>query len=156
MGYKFGERSEGNLKGVHPLMIKIARRAIEITEQDFTVTEGVRTPERQRRLYAQGRTAPGDIVTWTLNSNHFVDSKTGYGMAIDAPPYPISWKGTAENLARFDKVAAAMFKAAKEFQKELDELGLELRWGADWDMDGKPRERGESDSPHFELHRRKK
>jgi peptidoglycan L-alanyl-D-glutamate endopeptidase CwlK len=26
-----------------------------------------------------------------------------------------------------------------------------LRWGADWNRNGNPRERGESDSPHFEL-----
>ncbi len=38
----------------------------------------------------------------------------------------------------------AMFAAAKE-------LGVKIRWGADWDQDGVPREKGESDSPHFEL-----
>ena len=32
-----------------------------------------------------------------------------------------------------------------------DDLNVAVRWGADWDRDGKPRERGESDSPHFEL-----
>jgi peptidoglycan L-alanyl-D-glutamate endopeptidase CwlK len=48
------------------------------------------------------------------------------------------------NPAAFDLVAKAMFAAAKE-------LGLPLRWGADWDKDGKPRERGETDSPHFEI-----
>ena len=31
------------------------------------------------------------------------------------------------------------------------ELGIKIRWGADWDMDGVARERGETDSPHFEL-----
>ena len=30
-------------------------------------------------------------------------------------------------------------------------VGVRLRWGADWDQDGKPRERGETDSPHWEL-----
>lgn len=34
------------------------------------VVEGYRTPERQRALYAQGRTRPGDVVTWTLDSAH--------------------------------------------------------------------------------------
>jgi peptidoglycan L-alanyl-D-glutamate endopeptidase CwlK len=37
-----------------------------------------------------------------------------------------------------------MFAAAKE-------LGVPIRWGADWERDGKPRERGVTDSPHFEL-----
>ena len=43
-----------------------------------------------------------------------------------------------------------------EAQKQLKAEGkiptnTTMRWGADWDNDGKPRERGESDSPHFEI-----
>lgn len=34
------------------------------------VLETHRTQERQEQLFAQGRTAPGPVVTWTLNSNH--------------------------------------------------------------------------------------
>ena len=34
------------------------------------VTEAYRSQERQEWLYAQGRTRPGKIVTWTLKSKH--------------------------------------------------------------------------------------
>lgn len=34
------------------------------------VLETHRTQERQEQLFAQGRSAPGPVVTWTLNSNH--------------------------------------------------------------------------------------
>lgn len=34
------------------------------------VLETHRTQERQEQLFAQGRTTPGPVVTWTLNSNH--------------------------------------------------------------------------------------
>lgn len=102
----------------------------------------MRTPERQRQLYAQGRTAPGPIVTWTKTSNHFRNAKTGFGHAVDLAPFPIDWN----DIARFDRLAALMFRAAAI-------ENVPLRWGADWDRDGKPRERGESDSPHFELAR---
>ena len=34
------------------------------------ITETFRTRARQEELYAQGRTAPGNVVTWTLNSAH--------------------------------------------------------------------------------------
>ena len=37
---------------------------------DVRLWEGYRSPERQRKLYAQGRTAPGPVVTWTLRSIH--------------------------------------------------------------------------------------
>ena len=34
------------------------------------ILETVRSQERQEHLFAQGRTRPGQVVTWTLNSNH--------------------------------------------------------------------------------------
>jgi len=127
------------LKGVHPDMVKVVERAIQLTKQDFMVLEGVRTPERQKELFAQGRTKPGPKVTWTLTSNHF-KQKDGYGHAVDLVPFPVDWN----DLKKFDAMSQAMFAAAKE-------LGIKIRWGADWDSDGKPREKGESDSPHWEL-----
>jgi peptidoglycan L-alanyl-D-glutamate endopeptidase CwlK len=141
MTYALGPQSRARLKGVHPDLVKVVERAIELTGQDFMVLEGVRTPARQKELYAQGRTAPGPKVTWTLNSNHFINPKTGFGHAVDLVPFPVDWSH-----AKLDVVSKAMFAAAWE-------LGIPIRWGADWDRDGKPREKGESDSPHFELHR---
>lgn len=140
MGFQLGATSLKRLEGVHPNLVKVVKRAILLTEQDFMVLEGVRTPARQKQLYAQGRTKPGPKVTWTLNSNHFVNPKTGYGHAVDLVPWPVDWN----DLDKFDAMAHAMFTAAKE-------LGIGIRWGADWDRDGNFRERGETDSPHFEL-----
>ncbi len=37
---------------------------------DVTVVETVRSQARQNALYAQGRTAPGPVVTWTRTSKH--------------------------------------------------------------------------------------
>jgi len=36
------------------------------------VTEGKRSAARQKELYAQWRTKPGKIVTWTLHSRHLI------------------------------------------------------------------------------------
>ena len=139
MSYTLGPRSRANLAGVHPDLVRVVEHAIQITRQDFFVVEGVRTPERQSELYAQGRTAPGPVVTWTKTSRHFrgVD---GYGRAVDLVPWPIDWNTPA----KFDAIYAAMMAAAEE-------AGVAVRSGMDWDGDGNPRERGESDSPHFEL-----
>jgi peptidoglycan LD-endopeptidase CwlK len=139
MTYKLGERSVSRLRDVHPTLAAVVHRAIRITEQDFSVLCGVRTLAEQRELYAQGRTKPGQIVTWTLKSRH-LPAADGFGRAVDLVPYPVDWN----TLSKFDAIAKAMFQAA-------DELGVLLRWGADWDGDGILRERGESDSPHFEL-----
>jgi len=138
--YALGAKSLKALEGVHPDLVKVVKLAITLTKQDFSVLEGVRTPQRQADLYAQGRTKPGNIVTWTLKSNHFINPKTGYGHAVDLAPHPLDWN----DLKAFEAMAKAMFAAEKQ-------LGINIRWGADWDDDGKPREKGESDSPHFEL-----
>lgn len=142
MAYSLGATSRARLVGVHPDLVRVVERAIQISPQDFSVLEGVRTPKRQRELYAQGRTKPGNVVTWTLTSNHFV-TPDGYGHAVDLVPHPVDWEGPVR-FPKFDAIAKAMFAAAAE-------LGVPIRWGADWDRDGKPRERRETDSPHFEL-----
>lgn len=58
------------------------------------VTSTRRSAEEQRRLYAQGRTEPGPIVTWTLNSAHV--SGRAFDVTVDgAPEYdddPDAWE----------------------------------------------------------------
>ena len=132
-------RSEKNLLGVHPKLDAVVRRAAEITTQPFVVLCGVRTLAEQAALYVKGRTAPGPKVTDTMNSRHLVKND-GFGHAVDIAPYPVDWL----NANKFTEISRAMFLAAKE-------LGVQLRWGADWDRDGVAREKGESDSPHYEL-----
>lgn len=153
-GYVFGATSMDRLATVHPAFRGVIIKALSISVVDFTVLEGARTRARQRALYAQGRMtvellAAGitDIegrpdlpkVTWTLNSAH-IPRADGFSWAADLAPWPIDWN----NAARFDQLALAMFRSATM-------LGVRIRWGADWDGDGKLREKGESDSPHFEM-----
>jgi len=134
---KLSATSLSKLAGVDPRLVRVVNTAASLAkpEEDFSVLEGLRTLARQRRLYAQGRTRPGPVVTWTLNSKHIE------GKAVDLLPYPEGWGAST---ARFNALAALMFKAAAQEK-------VSLRWGADWDRDGKPRERGETDSPHFEI-----
>lgn len=137
MAYVLGARSLARLEGVDPRLVRVVKRAIGLSKVDFTVVEGRRTLARQRELYAQGRTKPGPVVTWTLKSKH-ID-----GLAVDLAPWvkgAVDWN----TLKNFDLIAEAMFEAAR-----LE--GVKLRWGADWNRNGKPRERGETDSPHFEI-----
>ena len=139
MIYSFGTASRERMKGLHGDLVAVLNRAIQLTTQDFSITCGVRTKAEQAALYAQGRTTPGPVVTWTLNSRH-IPGPDGLGRAVDVVPSPVDWNTPS----KFDAIADAMFKASTE-------LGVSIRWGADWDQDGNRRERGESDSPHFEL-----
>ncbi|MCP9270530.1 M15 family peptidase, partial [Xenorhabdus sp. XENO-1] len=47
--FKFSQRSENNLKGVHPDLVAVVRRALALSPVDFTVIEGLRTLERQKQ-----------------------------------------------------------------------------------------------------------
>lgn len=106
--YKLGARSIDNLRGVHPDLIRVVERAIQITEVDFTVIEGLRTRQRQAVLMKRG-------ASKTMNSRHIT------GHAVDIVPWPIDWN----DLSRFKLVANAMLQAAEE-------LGVDVEWGGDW------------------------
>ena len=89
MSYKLGNTSQQRLVGVHPNLVKVVQRAIEITAQDFAVNEGLRTLERQRRLVASG-------ASQTLNSKHLKQAD-GFGHAVDLVPWgDFDGNGTSE------------------------------------------------------------
>lgn len=121
MAYRLGLRSLARLRGVHPDLVRVVKRAIEISEVDFTVLEGVRTLKRQRQLVAQG-------ASKTLRSRHL----TGHAVDLGA------WVG---GTVRWDwplyyKIEAAMKAAAKE-------LDVPIEWGGDW--------KSFKDGPHWQL-----
>jgi len=107
MGYKLGTRSLQKLSGVHPDLVAVVKRAIEISEQDFSVLEGIRHINRQRELVKSGKST-------TMNSRHLT------GHAVDLVPYPVSW-----DWEYFYPIVDAMKEAAEE-------LGIDIVAGADW------------------------
>lgn len=120
--YSLGVASRKRLEGVHPDLVKVVERAIEITEIDFTVTEGLRTLTRQKELLAAG-------ASWTLRSRHLT------GHAIDLAALV---NGKARwDWPLYDKLALTMRKAAAD-------VGIKIEWGGNWR--GKKR-----DGPHFQL-----
>ncbi len=114
---KLNAASEKRLKGVKPALVKVVRRAAELTGQDFQIVQGNRTQAEQNRLYAQGRTRPGKVVTWTRNSKHLGGGAVDFA-ALDAGK--ISW-----NAKLYPAIADAFKEAAAE-------LGIGIKWGGDW------------------------
>ena len=108
MSYKLGTRSMQSLSGVHPDMVAVVKKAIEITGVDFTVIEGIRNINRQRELFKAGKST-------TMNSRHIT------GHAVDMVPWPVDW----EDLERFEVMSEAMKAAAEE-------LEIPIVWGGDW------------------------
>ena len=122
--YTLGPRSKQRLKGVHPDLVKVVERAIEISTIDFTVLEGLRTPERQKALLEAG-------ASQTLNSRHITGHAVDLGAWVDNQ---VDWSWPL-----YHKIAAAMKDAAKQ-------EGVSIVWGGDW--------RTFKDGPHFELTRK--
>lgn len=135
MPFTLSARSRSRLVGVHPDLVHVVELAIRLTTVDFVVVQGNRTQAEQDALYAQGRTKPGKIVTWTRNSNHIG------GRAVDVSPWvdgAVEWDDNGK-LGLWPRIAEAFKEAAKE-------LGVEIAWGGDW--------KNTKDRPHFELVRR--
>lgn len=110
--YKLSQKSLDRLAGVDPKLVAVVKRAIQLTNVDFGVTEGLRTLETQRKYVAAGKSQ-------TMKSKH-IDGK-----AVDLVAYvggQVSWE-----LNLYDNIADAMAKAAKE-------LNVKLRWGAAWNV----------------------
>lgn len=123
MSYQLGKRSKKRLEGVHPDLRKVVERAIEITEVDFTVLEGLRTKKRQKKLVRIG-------ASRTMNSRHLTGHAVDLGAWVDGT---VDWSWPL-----YHKIADAMKDAAEE-------LEVELEWGGDW-ISWK-------DGPHFQLSR---
>lgn len=118
------ERSLKNLEGVHEDLVKVVKRADELTDVEFIVTEGVRSLARQRKLVASG-------ASQTLKSRHITGHAIDFVPIIEGEP---SWAWPP-----FYIIAEAFKKAAKE-------LGVSIVWGGDW--------KSFKDGPHIELDRK--
>jgi len=147
--FELSQRSLSRLEGVDERLVKIVCRAIEITDVDFGVVQGLRTEEEQKALVAKG-------ASKTMKSKHLE------GKAVDLMAY-VDGRGCWE-LSVYDNIAEAMQQAAVE-------EGVQIRWGAAWNIpdirhwDGTmeeamnhyiDRRRSEGrrpfiDGPHFEL-----
>lgn len=77
--------SEARLAEVHPELARRVRQLAQLLEADgiiLRVVQGLRTWSQQNALYAQGRTAPGPIVT---NAQGGL-SAHNFGYAVDCAP----------------------------------------------------------------------
>lgn len=115
MMYQLGSRSLKNLVGVHPALAFAVTEAIKITQQDFTVFDGVRTPEKQLRLVQKG-------MSKSTNSYHL------YGLAVDLVPYTSIGPVWTEEL--FPPIIDAMNTVIEKYNLPIQNGFQE--WG--WDM----------------------
>ena len=121
MTFKLEPTSLLRLQGVHPDLVKVVERAIQLSEIDFTVLEGRRTKERQQDLLKSG-------ATTTLKSRHLTGHAVDLGAFVGGE---VRW-----DWPLYHKIAAAVKQAAKE-------VAVPIEWGGDW--------KSFKDGPHYQL-----
>ena len=137
MAFNLSSRSKGKLEGVHPDMVAVVERAIELTKVDFGVTYGVRTVEEQEKLVASGRSQ-------TMKSKHLIQD-SGFSHAVDVVAYDgsdVVWEFNV-----YDDICAAWSEGDIRSYEGTSEDAM----NAYIDLRRSQGRRPFIDGPHFEL-----
>ena len=134
MAYKFGNRSKQALARVHPDLVKLCNKVLELEIFDFGITCGYRGQDAQNQLYFEGRSR----VKWP-DSKHNKDPSE----AIDFVLYingEVNWDDTN-----------AWYMAIGVFRAVAIMLDIEIRAGGDWSGDFSTQDQTFFDLTHIEL-----
>jgi len=126
---KFSRQSQDALLTCDHDLQEVFNHVLQI--HDCTILEGFRGQEKQDEYYRTGK-----------SKVKYPDSKHNQkpSEAVDAGPYPIDWNDTK----RFYYFAGIVKGVAAS-------LGIEVRWGGDWDSDNDLNDQTFMDLVHFEL-----
>lgn len=120
--YKFSKRSLSNIEGIDYRLIILLGLMLDHSPFDFTVTEGLRTKERQAQLVKEGKSK-------TMNSKHIIGS--AFDIAIIDEKGNITW-----DLKYYKEFAEVFLKLSER-------LGFDCTWGGSW--------KSFVDGPHFQI-----
>jgi len=125
----YSERSKDRLLTCDPKLQVVFSEVIK--HFDHAILEGHRGRDSQNEKYRQGLSR----LKWPKSKHNSEPSA-----AVDAAPYPIDW----EDRERFHFFAGFVKGIAAG-------IGIEIRWGGDWDSDTEVKDNRFDDLPHFEL-----
>ena len=125
----FGTKSKKRLSTCDDKLQEIFNEVIKYV--DCSVLEGHREKDRQNKLFKEGKTK----VKYPDGRHNRQPSS-----AVDVTPYPVDWK---------DRERQTLF--AGFVIGVASQMGINLRWGGDWDQDFQVVDNRFDDFPHFEL-----
>ncbi|WKT59121.1 hypothetical protein Q2E61_09290 [Microbulbifer thermotolerans] len=128
-GYSFGEVSQSKLATCHEDLQRLLNEAIKVV--DFSVICGHRGEAEQTAAVRAGASK----VQYPNSKHNSLPS-----LAVDIAPYPIDWNN-AERFAHLQGVVRGIAHV----------MGIKIRLGGDWDMDGDITDQKFTDWPHIEL-----
>ena len=126
---KFGTVSKERLATAHPDLQKLFNEIIK--NIDCSVTEGHRGKELQNKYFDEGK-----------SKVRFPDGRHNKNpsLAVDVTPYPVDYN---------DRERQTLF--AGYVLGVASQIGLNVRWGGDWNKDFSVADNRFDDMPHFEL-----
>lgn len=131
----FGNVSKNRLQFCHPKLQRLLTEAMARADRrrtlDFTIVCGHRGEAAQNAALAAGKSTKA----WPDSKHNRLPS-----VAVDVAPYPTVW-GDAPAFARL----------AGYIQAVADDLDIEIRWGGDWNDNGRTDDERLVDLPHLEL-----
>ena len=127
---KFSKRSLDELGTCHPKIQMVFKSVVKFF--DCSILKGKRDKAEQDRLYEIGKSEK----KWPEGKHN----TEPYSEAVDVTPYPIDW--TDEK--RFYFFAGFVLGMARQ-------LGVNLRWGGDWNSDTQVQDQNFFDLVHFEI-----
>lgn len=126
---KFSDLSSRKLATCDDRLQRVFQEVIK--HWDCTVLEGHRGKEDQDDAYRAGKSK----TPWPESKHNKMPSR-----AVDVAPYPVDWA----DRERFALFAGFVLGVAAS-------MGIKLRWGGDWNANGRTKDETFSDMPHFEL-----
>ena len=126
---KFSTRSKSKLHTCHKDLVNLFNEVVK--HFDCTIIEGHRGQKKQDEAYNKGNSK-----LKFPNGKH----NSSPSVAVDVAPYPIDWS----DRDRFHYFAGYVLGIASQ-------MGINVRWGGDWDNDTEVKDTGFKDLPHFEL-----
>jgi len=143
--YSFGKSSAAKLATVRPSLRNVIEATMALNVYDFTIVHGWRDEDVQNQAFLSG----ASTKQWP-NSQHNITNRHGdpSSNAVDFAPWcmlpsgrmGIPWKDT-----HAFAVLGGMFIAMGA------KLGIPIRYGGDWDMDGTSTDQTLMDWGHIEV-----
>ena len=140
----FGSTSQARLDTCHPHLLKVFNRVVQF--HDCAVLEGHRSKTRQDEAFESGASK----VEFP-NSKHNVSPSN----AADVAPYfssrgGVVWPNKNTRPETYTKDLAQFYYFAGIVIGTARDMGIELRWGGDWDRDHDILDQRFDDLVHFE------
>jgi hypothetical protein len=126
---RFGKRSKERLSTCEKDLQLLFNEVIKYV--DCSVLCGHRGQEEQDKAFDEGRSK----VRYPKGRHNASPSR-----AVDVTPYPVDWH---------DRERQTLF--AGFVLGIANQMGINLRWGGDWDQDFEVKDNRFDDFPHFEL-----